>query len=71
MSETKNDYTVEFFVHNPLYITVEATSREEAEDKVSKMFESPDAYSDAVLRYLEGNEFADSDYSFGTTLLAE
>lgn len=62
------DFTVEFFVRNPFYTTVEADSKEEAERIVAERFRDVDAFMDNILAYLDSNEFASSEYDFGTTL---
>lgn len=70
MSE-KREFTVEYCVVNPFYTTVQAESKEEAEQIVRERFRSVDAFMDDILAYLESNEFASSEYDFGTTLSAE
>lgn len=65
------EFTVEFFVRNPFYTTVEADSKEEAEAIVEQRFRDVDAFMDDILAYLDSNEFANSEYDFGTTLSDE
>lgn len=63
-----SQFTVEFFVHNPFYITINADSREQAEQRASAILNHPEELARAISEYIETNEIVNSEYSFGTTL---